>query len=61
MVAQNPSRQQFVERYEALIQGYNANLMGAEILAEEFTAFMQSLENEQLRHLKEGLTPGLTH
>ena len=56
MIAQNPSRATFRERYEALLQGYNDNRLSVDVLVDEFTAFMQTLEEEQQRHLREGLT-----
>jgi type I restriction enzyme, R subunit len=57
LIRQNPSRAKFRERYEALLQNYREGQMSAEILVDEFTAFMQSLEEEEQRHIKEGLAP----
>jgi len=39
-----------------LLQGYNDNRLSVDVLVDEFTAFMQTLEEEQQRHLREGLT-----
>lgn len=56
MLQINPTRKPFVERYEQLIQGYNEGKITAELLVEEYLAFMQGLEEEEKRHLKEDLT-----
>ncbi|MCU0392272.1 MAG: HsdR family type I site-specific deoxyribonuclease [Thermoflexibacter sp.] len=52
----NPTRTPFIERYENLIQGYNEGKFSTEALIDEFSAFVQSLEAEEMRHIREGLT-----
>lgn len=56
MVARNPTRADLVERLNDLIARYNAGSMDVERLFEELTAFVQSMDEEEKRHVKEGLT-----
>ena len=51
----NPSRIDFLERLNELIDRYNAGSLDVERLFEELTAFTRTLDEEEKRHLKEGL------
>jgi hypothetical protein len=55
-VGRNPTRADFLERLNNLIDRYNAGSMDVERLFEELTAFVQSMDEEKKRHAKEGLT-----
>ncbi|MBG0810806.1 type I restriction endonuclease subunit R [Methylosinus sp. H3A] len=52
----NPTRVDLLERLNSLIDRYNAGSLDAERLFEELTAFARSLNEEEQRHLKVGLT-----
>jgi type I restriction enzyme R subunit len=52
----NPTRADLLERLNNLIDRYNAGSRDVERLFEELTAFVQAMNEEEQRHLKEGLT-----
>jgi type I restriction enzyme R subunit len=52
----NPTRADLLERLNDLIDRYNAGSMDIERLFEELTAFVQAMDEEEQRHVKEGLT-----
>ncbi|MGH6851523.1 MAG: type I restriction enzyme endonuclease domain-containing protein, partial [Methylocella sp.] len=56
LVSRNPARADFIERLNDLIERHNAGSMDVERLFEELTAFVQSMDEEEKRHVKEGLT-----
>jgi type I restriction enzyme, R subunit len=57
LVNRNPTRADLIERLNNLIERYNAGgSMDVERLFEELTAFVQSMDEEEKRHAKEGLT-----
>jgi type I restriction enzyme R subunit len=51
----NPARIDLLERLNDLIDRYNAGSLDVERLFEELTAFTRTLDEEEKRHLKEGL------
>ena len=52
----NPTRADLLERLNDLIDRYNAGSMDVERLFEELTAFVRTMDEEEQRHVKEGLT-----
>jgi type I restriction enzyme R subunit len=56
LASRNPTRADPLERLNNLIDRYNAGSMDVERLFEELTAFVQTMNEEEQRHLKEGLT-----
>ena len=56
MAAENPTRIDFVERLNELIDRYNTGTMEAERLFEELGAFIRTLDEEEQRHVRSGLT-----
>jgi type I restriction enzyme, R subunit len=55
LARRNPSRIDLLERLNDLIDRYNAGSLDVERLFEELTAFTRTLDEEEKRHLKEGL------
>ena len=55
LASRNPTRIDLLERLNDLIERYNAGSMDVERLFEELTAFARTLDEEEKRHLKEGL------
>ncbi len=55
LARRNPARIDLLERLNDLIERYNAGSMDVERLFEELTAFTRTLDEEEKRHLKEGL------
>ncbi|MBV8441791.1 MAG: DUF3387 domain-containing protein, partial [Hyphomicrobiales bacterium] len=55
LAKRNPSRIDLLERLNELIDRYNAGSMDVERLFEELMEFTRSLDEEEQRHLKEGL------
>ena len=55
LASRNPTRIDFLERLNDLIERYNSGSMDVERLFEELTAFTRTLDEEEKRHLKEGL------
>ncbi len=56
MIRLNPTRTDFSEKFEALIDSYNAGSRSIEELLEELLKLSQSLSEEQERHVRENLT-----
>jgi type I restriction enzyme R subunit len=56
LVILNRTRTDFVEKFEALIESYNAGSRNIEQLFEELLALSNSLDEEQQRHVRENLT-----
>jgi type I restriction enzyme, R subunit len=52
----NPTRADFLERLNDLIDRYNAGSMDLERLFEELTAFARALDEEEQRHVRENLS-----
>ncbi len=52
----NPSRTEWVERFQALIDSYNAGSLNVEEFFKQLVAFTQDLNEEERRTLAEGLT-----
>jgi type I restriction enzyme R subunit len=55
MIAQNRTRMNFKEEFEAMIEKYNNYSVTAEIQIEELFKFVQSLDEEATRHIREQL------
>ena len=56
MVEQNPARIDFKERFEKLIEEYNAGSINVDIIFQELVAFTQELNDEEERHIRENLS-----
>ncbi len=56
MVQVNPARIDFAEKFEALIESYNAGSRNIEDLFHELLKLSTSLDEEQTRHVREHLT-----
>ena len=56
MVARNPTRIDLVERLIDLIDRYNTGSLEVDRLFEELAAYIRSLDEEEQRHVKEGLS-----
>jgi type I restriction enzyme R subunit len=56
MVAMNRTRADFLEKFQALIEAYNAGSANVEAIYEELVKFAQRLSEEEQRHIKEKLT-----
>jgi type I restriction enzyme R subunit len=56
MVARNPTRIDLVERLNDLIDRYNTGSLEVDRLFEELAAYIRSLDEEEQRHVKEGLS-----
>jgi type I restriction enzyme, R subunit len=56
LASRNPTRTDLLDRLNNLIDRYNAGSMDVERLFEELAAFVQAMNEEEQRHLKEGLT-----
>ena len=56
LVRLNRARTDFVEKFEALIESYNAGSRSIEELFEELLKLSKSLDDEQQRHVRENLT-----
>lgn len=56
MVSLNKSRADFSEKFEALIDAYNAGSRSIEELFQELMALSRSLDEEEERHVRENLT-----
>jgi type I restriction enzyme R subunit len=52
----NPTRGEWLERFQALIDEYNAGSLNVETFFEQLMLFTRSLEEEEQRALSEGLT-----
>ncbi len=56
LVRLNRTRADFAEKFEALIESYNAGSRSIEQLFEELLKFANSLDGEQERHVRESLS-----
>jgi len=56
MVARNPSRADFLERFQKLIDAYNTGSQNIEAIFAELIELAQSLNEEEQRAIREGLT-----
>jgi type I restriction enzyme, R subunit len=56
LVRLNRTRADFVEKFEALIESYNAGSRNIDQLLEELLKFSKSLDDEDERHIRENLT-----
>ncbi len=56
LVRLNPTRADFAEKFEALIESYNAGSRNIQQLYEELLKLSQSLDAEEARHVRENLT-----
>jgi type I restriction enzyme R subunit len=56
MLKQNSGRIGFAERYQKVIENYNAGATATEQFFEELQQFTQGLQTEEQRHIREGLT-----
>jgi type I restriction enzyme R subunit len=56
MVAENRSRIDFKEQFEEMIEKYNNYSVTAEIQLEELFEFVQKLDHEEQRHMRENLS-----
>jgi type I restriction enzyme R subunit len=56
MIKLNPTRADFAEKFEALIESYNAGSASIEALYAELLALSSSLNEEQQRHVRENMS-----
>ena len=56
MISLNRTRADFAEKFEALIESYNAGSRSIEELFEELVKLSHSLNDEEQRHVREGLS-----
>jgi type I restriction enzyme R subunit len=56
MLKQNGGRINFAERYQQMIDRYNSGATATEQLFEEIQKFTKGLQEEDQRHIREGLT-----
>jgi type I restriction enzyme, R subunit len=56
MIRLNATRADFVEKFESLIETYNAGSRSIEELYQELLAFSNSLNDEEQRHVRENIT-----
>ncbi|MEZ5555242.1 type I restriction endonuclease subunit R [Haliea sp.] len=56
MVAQNPSRKDFMEKLRRLIEKYNAGSLNIEAFFQQLMDFGEELQDEDQRAIREGLT-----
>jgi type I restriction enzyme R subunit len=56
LIRLNPTRADFAEKFEALIESYNAGSRSIEELLDELVKFTRSLSEEQERHVRENMT-----
>jgi type I restriction enzyme R subunit len=56
MVEENPTRTDFRQKFEKLIDEYNAGSKNIEQLFDELVKLSRGLSEEQLRHVREGIT-----
>jgi type I restriction enzyme R subunit len=56
MAARNPTRIDLIERLNDLIDRYNTGSLEVEGLFEELAAYIRSLDEEEQRHVREGLS-----
>lgn len=56
MVERNPSRVDFMERFQKLIEDYNAGSINVDVIFQELVNFTQELNQEDERHIRENLS-----
>jgi type I restriction enzyme R subunit len=56
MLAQNRTRMDFLEKFQALIDDYNAGSANVEAIFEELLKFAKKLNEEEQRHVREQMT-----
>ncbi|MDP3229519.1 MAG: type I restriction endonuclease subunit R [Acidovorax sp.] len=56
MLAQNSTRGQFAQRFQQIIENYNAGGSSTEQYFEQLVQFSQDMRTEDERHIREGLT-----
>ncbi len=56
LIRLNPTRTDFAEKFEALIESYNSGSRNIQQLYEELLKLSNSLDEEEVRHVREGLT-----
>ncbi len=56
MMEINPSRINLMEKFQTLIDEYNAGTINAELFFDKLVAFTNELSEEEKRHISEGLT-----
>ncbi|MFW2132529.1 type I restriction endonuclease subunit R [Ectothiorhodospira haloalkaliphila] len=56
MVARNPSRADFMEKLQSLIEKYNSGSLNIEAFFQQLLAFTEELQEEDQRAMREGLT-----
>ena len=56
MVAKNPTRSDFMEKLQKLIEKYNAGSLNVEAFFQQLMAFTEELQEEDQRAIREGLT-----
>jgi type I restriction enzyme R subunit len=56
LIRLNKTRADFAEKFEELIESYNAGRRNIEDLLEELLKFMRSMNEEQQRHVRENMT-----
>jgi type I restriction enzyme R subunit len=56
LIALNRTRADFAEKFESLIESYNAGSRSIEELLEELVRFSRNLSEEQQRHVRENVT-----
>jgi type I restriction enzyme R subunit len=57
MIEANPARADFAEKFETLIESYNAGSRSIEELFQELVKLSNSLDEEEQRHVRENLNP----
>ncbi len=56
LVAKNRTRMDYLERFEALIEDYNAGSLNQEEFLQQLKEFSEKLDLEEERHIREGLS-----
>lgn len=56
LAAKNPTRQGYLVRLQELIDRYNVGSLDVQVLFDELMAFVGELDDEEKRHLREGLS-----
>jgi type I restriction enzyme R subunit len=56
MLTQNSTRKDFMEKFQRLIENYNAGSMNIEVFFEELLAFTAQLQEEDQRAIRESLS-----
>ena len=56
MLAQNKTRTDYLERFEKMIEEYNAGSKNVDLIYRDLVDFAESLSDEQKRHIKENIS-----